>query len=555
MSQASIGLDIGSSAVRAAEVDVEQGRRVVRRYGQVGLEPGWVVDGEIVNVAAVAGALRRLWSSVGFRTHEVVVGVSGPRVFVRQAEVPATDAGDLRSSLRFSAGDLLPIPLEDTSFDFSLLDRDAGDDGQLRLLLVAGHQDTLRGYLAATESAGLSAVAIDAAPLALLRAVPPTAGQDGLEVIVSIGAELTTVAVRDAGVPRFIRTLTIGGNHLTQSLADSLHLEMATAERLKRGVVPDDHPQLGPARRSLGADIRDLAEDVRATVDFFAAQADGKEIERLLITGGASQTHGLATAIAGQLPVEVYEIAPFAGLEIDDLGLDPEALSRAAHTATTAVGLALWSLESPLIRLSILPEEVAQSRRSRRMVRSAATGLAGLVAVLAVAGAAQLLRVHDAEGQVSAADRQIAQLNSQVQTLQAQTAVHGQAVGHARIEIAALTGDVDWDRVIEQLAAAMPANVSLTSFSAARTNTPGQTGAASQVTGTIGTLDVSVTGTGTNANDAAAWLDSLLADQDLTGTRISGISVSNQGGGTVSFSSTSYLTPSAESPRAHEVNQ
>lgn len=556
MSSVSIGLDIGSSAVRAAEIEVDQGRRIVRRYGQVGLEPGWVVDGEIVNAPAVSDAIRRLWSEVRFRSTDVVVGVSGPRVFVRQAEVPGVDTSDLRSSLRFNASDLLPIPLEETSFDFSVLAKPSGPeaDEHMRLLLVAAHKDTLHTYVGCVEAAGLRPVAIDATPLALLRAVPPLGGEDSLEVIVSIGAELTTVAVRDGGVPRFIRTLTVGGNRLTHSLADGMHLELATAERLKRGVVPPDHPQLSQARRNLGGDIRDLAEDVRATVDFFSTQAEGREIERLLITGGASQTQGLAAAIAGDLPVEVFQIAPFAGLDVADLGLDPDGLARASCTSTTAVGLALWPVESPLIRLSVLPEEVVEGRRSRKLMQMAGLGVAGLVGLLVVLGGVQVLRVHDANAHLASDNRQIADLNSEVSTLQAQTAVHGEAVNAAQTEISALTGDIDWVRVIGQLSAAMPADVHITSFSGTRTDAPGAAATSGSTTPGIGTISVAVSGSA-NADGAADWLDDLARDGDLTGTTISGISVTTGASPSVTFSSTSDLTTDGQSSRAKAVKQ
>ncbi len=238
----------------------------------------------------------------------------------------------------------------------------------MRILIVAAHRDVLRQHLAALKGAGLTATAMDPAPLALMRAVPPAPeGSDPLaaEVIVSIGAELTTVAVRQAGVPRFIRSLTVGGDNITETIANAMHLEMAAAERLKRGAVASGAPQLAQARKAMSVELRDLAEDVRGTVDFFMAQTEGSTIERLLITGGASQTEGLASAIGSSVSASVMQIDPFSALALDgNLGLEREAIERASASATTAIGLALWPVESPLIRLSVLPEEVAAARRA-----------------------------------------------------------------------------------------------------------------------------------------------------------------------------------------------
>ena len=63
----SVGLDIGSSAVRAAEVTGEAGNTQVTRFAQVGLPPGAVTEGEVRDQATVATAIKRLWSEGGFR--------------------------------------------------------------------------------------------------------------------------------------------------------------------------------------------------------------------------------------------------------------------------------------------------------------------------------------------------------------------------------------------------------------------------------------------------------------------------------------------------------
>jgi type IV pilus assembly protein PilM len=57
-----VGLDIGTSAVRAVELEASEGARpVLLAYGQVGLPPGAVVDGEIRDHSRVVQSIQRLW--------------------------------------------------------------------------------------------------------------------------------------------------------------------------------------------------------------------------------------------------------------------------------------------------------------------------------------------------------------------------------------------------------------------------------------------------------------------------------------------------------------
>ncbi|MDE3206543.1 MAG: type IV pilus assembly protein PilM [Acidobacteriota bacterium] len=559
MDSVTVGLDIGSSAVRAAEIGVSKdGQKVLRRFAQVGIPAGYVVDNEIRNPPGVAAALRRLWSEGGFSTTDVVVGVAGPRVFVRQADAPALSKDEIRSALRFDTQELVPVAMDDASFDFSLLgDPIPGDNGKSvqRVLLVAAHRELLHGHLDTLKAAGLKPIAMDALPLALMRAVPYVAtGQPGkgIEVIVSIGAESTTIGVREAGIPKFIRNLGVGGAKLTEAIANRLHVEMAVAERLKRGSVPSDTPLLAPARKALTTDMRDLAEEVRATIDFFLAQSSGVELERILITGGGSQTDGLAAAIAGNLAAPIMAIDPLAQLDASGLGFSIDEQARVSSISATAVGLALWPTDMPLIRLSVLPDEVLQARRVMRVAVAAGAGIGGLIVLLGFASASQLVSLHKEQSAVRSAQTQASALSASVARMTAATAIHGTVQNRRTLVQTALKGDVDWVRVLGQLAGVMPQNLSLSSFSGSRSNVVGSGPSASSGS-SIGTVSVQASGNG-GLLTASAFLQGLESDQDLSAPWISGVSV-KQNGGAVTFSSTGLLTTKSESSRYLEVGK
>jgi len=549
----SIGLDIGSSAVRAAEIGIDRNQRRLCRFAQVGLPPGAVIDGEVVNPGVVAEGLKRLWAEGGFSSNKVVLGVSGHRLFIRQADVPALNDADLRSALKFDAQELIPIPMEDATFDFQVLDRDGDTDGSgrssMRILIVAAHRELLRGHMVALQAAGLEATAIDASPLALMRVVPPTDPESGVEALVAIGAELTTVAVRQGGTPRFIRSLAVGGSKLTAGIANAMHVDATVAESLKRGFAPAGAPQLAQARKAMTTELRDLGEDVRATMDFFVSQAEGARIDHLLVTGGAAQTEGLVEQLAGGLVVDIRRIDPFANLVLGDLGLDADSLNRARATAATAVGLALWAAEPPARRMSVLPGDVAAARRTRRLAAVAAAGVAGVAGLLVVAGGAELLATHEARNQVHSAQAQVALLNSQVAKLKAETAIHDKVLKRRTMVQSALKDDVDWVRVIKEIQGVTPSGLSTPTFTASRATTSGGAGTASSG---VGSLTFTVTGSG-GLPAVAAWLDGLQSDHSLQGTWVSGISVSPSG--VVSFSSSTNLSTQAHSNRAQAVSK
>ena len=166
-----VGLDIGSSAVRAAEVVIDGDRKVLKRFAQVGLPEGAVVEGEIRDQTAVASAIRRLWQQGRFKQKSVVVGLASQRAMVRQVEMPPMSDAELRSAVRFKIGEFLPIPVDQAVVDFASLSGRDGPDGTRLGLLVAAQREVVVDLAAAVETAGLRVEAVDASSLALLRAV------------------------------------------------------------------------------------------------------------------------------------------------------------------------------------------------------------------------------------------------------------------------------------------------------------------------------------------------------------------------------------------------
>ena len=120
-----IGVDVGTNAVRAAEVALGAHPRLLR-FGQVALPLGAVVEGEVADQTAVADGLRRLWREAGFKSKSVRVGIASARVILRIVEVPELSEEDTRSALSLQLGDYVPMPPEFTVFGFQPV---AGPDG------------------------------------------------------------------------------------------------------------------------------------------------------------------------------------------------------------------------------------------------------------------------------------------------------------------------------------------------------------------------------------------------------------------------------------------
>jgi hypothetical protein len=135
-----IGVDVGSTAVRVAEVaagDIP----VVVRAAQVPLPPGVVESGEVRQPEAVAEALRELWSMAGVTSKQVYLGVGNQRVVVREVALPWLPEKELRDTLAFRIQEFIPMASDEAVLDFDLVgEMDQGGRRMVRIMLVAAHK-------------------------------------------------------------------------------------------------------------------------------------------------------------------------------------------------------------------------------------------------------------------------------------------------------------------------------------------------------------------------------------------------------------------------------
>lgn len=312
---APVGLDIGASGVRAVEMGREHGAPVVRRYGEVELPFGAVRAGEVIDVPAVANALRELWATAKFESTRVRIGLANRRVVVRPVEVPWMEIAELRKSLAFQVADSVPMPMDQALLDFHPIEEVVGDDGRrnLNILLVAAARDMVEMTIQPVRQAGLTPVVVDLAPFALLRSMTDIdhlgLQSDNAEAVVDIGAGVTNIIVHTGGVPRFVRILMTGGEELTEAVAERLGVPLEAAEARKVGMSLTNSGSEAEDRALDGA-AADLVDEISVSLNYYSSQPGAVRMERVLLTGGGSRLDGLVERLAAATRAPVEASAP-----------------------------------------------------------------------------------------------------------------------------------------------------------------------------------------------------------------------------------------------------
>jgi type IV pilus assembly protein PilM len=340
-----VGLDIGSTAVRAAEMSIGSDLPTVLRAAQVALPAGAVELGEVRQPEIVSEALKELWSRGGFKSREVLLGVGNQRIVVREVTLPFLPAKELKESLGFQVQEFIPMPVDEAVLDYDPIAEFEQDGRQMvRILLVAAQRVMVDMIVQAATAARLEPVGLDLIPFALVRAVGTgDAGMDlestGDEAVIDIGAHVTSICVHARQIVRFVRILPSGGRDITLAIARGLGIEDETAEQLKRGEEVQGL-DVAEARRLAISRAGSFVDEIRSSLEFYTAQAQASRIGRVLITGGGSKLEGLLEVLRERIPVSVERGQVFLRVK-SQLDLLPEALAEAEPVLAAAVGLGI----------------------------------------------------------------------------------------------------------------------------------------------------------------------------------------------------------------------
>src|ERR1700731_2546016 len=310
-----VGLDIGSSSIKAVELKSTKGGYELVSFGTENLAQDTVVDGAIMDAPLVAGAISNIFDSHKVKTKNVATSVSGHSVIVKRVPLPLMTEEELYDRIPSEASQHIPFDIADVNLSYQLLE---SMDSQMDVLLVAVKKDKILNHTNVLAQAGKTPVVVDIDAFGLQNCFEmnyePDAGQT--VALLNIGASVMNINIVRGGIPLFTRDVSVGGNQYTDALQKELDLSFEDAERLKKGEniagVAEEHR--GTILRSV-TDI--LVLEIQKTFDFFRATATGESIQKIVVAGGTARVPGLVDLFHEEFAMPVEELNPFRKVLID----------------------------------------------------------------------------------------------------------------------------------------------------------------------------------------------------------------------------------------------
>lgn len=342
MAKNCIGLDIGSSSVKAVQLKKSKRGNELQAFGMEPLTPQTIVDGTVMDQGAVVDAIRTLWSRLRLRQKEVAIAIAGHSVIIKKITVPAMSRADLEEQIPYEAEHHIPFARDDVEIDYEVVTtQNAG--GQTELILVAAKKEVVHDYVGVVREAGLNPVVVDVAAFTTQNAYEANydLGPGETAVLINVGATISNINILRDGTSLFTRDVTIGGNAFTEEIQKQLNVSQDEAEAYKVGGSYDEH---GVVPQEVERIIEGVAEvmsgEFQRSLDFFLATAEDTNVSKICLAGGTAKVTALHRAIEKRSRLTVEVVDAWRRVAIDP-NLDTAYLGAHAPEALVGLGLAL----------------------------------------------------------------------------------------------------------------------------------------------------------------------------------------------------------------------
>ena len=307
----------GTSHVTAAVVSI-QGQEVALR--KVCSEPlGQDFSDDDAWLDALTSTLRQMVGQHKLSGKATFI-LPGHQLLTKTLRIPHVEASKRAQIIAFEAQQNIPYPLHEVVWDTQVV----GDDGvETEVLFIAGKADMINQFCAEVSGFGLIVDAISAATVLDYNALRfNNSSSDEETLLINIGARSSTLLFANAD-GFFVRNIQLGGNSLTQAIADGIGKSFSQAEVVKVKMLSDTSAEHADdsGRKMIDtatdAFMKRLSQEITRSIVNYRRQRGGKSPQRLLLTGRGSLVPGLSSFLSDKQSMDVEYFDPIQSVSVD----------------------------------------------------------------------------------------------------------------------------------------------------------------------------------------------------------------------------------------------
>ena len=344
-----LGLDIGRQYVKMVAAEkTKDGYRVLDAGSRLVPDANSAFDPEKIDRSHWVMAVRELFKQQSFnpkKAKSLITGIGGSSASIKQITTMEMPSEELESAMTFEARKHIPMDGTDAVIDYQILGSNKQEVDKIDVGLVACTKGTLTNHMDLLKECGLKAGIVDVNPIAMSNAFSfvKNMPEDGLVVMLDIGAVSSGLVVYGINQQFFTRDLPIGSHHFVKEISEKKEIGYTQAQDslFKEGILAsktqtDDVSQEGSVSLAERTVYDSLVEDMRRSLRFYAKQTGQSFFLKIFLSGGGASTLGLAEFVNQKLNIECAVFDPFENVE----GKEKLSISNPSQF-TTALGLGI----------------------------------------------------------------------------------------------------------------------------------------------------------------------------------------------------------------------
>jgi type IV pilus assembly protein PilM len=338
----SIGLDIGLTDIKAIALSKDKENYILDAFSIMPSSPKGILSEASADQQELATAIKKTVENLKTTSKNVNIALSDNQVYTKVIEMPVLSDKELSLAIYWEAERHIPVALSTITLVWNVLRRpqNSSNGEKMQVLMVGAPTNLINKYQKVLKMANLTLASIETETLAIVRALvtpnmPPT-------VIVSIGANNTSLAIIREGILVLAYSIQTGGNAISKSIEEDFGLTPSQSEEYKKTYGFSKEGAGQKVGKSTEPILALILLEIRKTLAYYSQKyKDDSMIQQILLSGGTARLPGIDLYFAENLGVETVVATPFKIFGDKPL---PEGMLNSPYDFTIALGLAMRDL-------------------------------------------------------------------------------------------------------------------------------------------------------------------------------------------------------------------
>lgn len=298
------GLDIGTSAIRVVQLRGGGPVKALVKYALVPIDTKLVLSDAKADQQKVASIIKELVGQTRVTTKNVAVGLPSQRVFSTVVDIDRLSRSELDKTIHYQADTLIPTPINESKIDWAYLGDSPKDPNKVEILLSSVPNEYIEQKLDMLENIGLNVIAFEPDPLALARAIIASDATVP-QMVIDMGSHSTDLVICVNGGPRLMRSMPVGSDTIIKAAIQNLNIDDKQAEQFvyKFGLSQDKLE--GQIYNAIISTVDGLVNEIEKSIKFYQSRYQGSQLERIIVTGGASTLPEFPLYLANKFAINV----------------------------------------------------------------------------------------------------------------------------------------------------------------------------------------------------------------------------------------------------------